>query len=137
MEGIAEWGSDGRLERLVVVVPVRMPTWNCLLGMEPWKRKECRDLLHKLTSLSLTTVPGWPILKDSALRQLWMRSLAKAYLRTTARKKSAKSETDKGKLRRKRRKGRRSRCGSSELARLLAGRAAKVAAAKVKKPPRG
>ena len=120
--GTCEWGSDGSLRRVVVVIPVRMPTWNCLLGMEYRKRRRCRDFLHRLTFMSLTTAIDSRTHKEPAPRPPWMRSLEAAYLRMIVPKKSAKSETDKKRSRRVTRRKRKSRLGSANWGRPKAGR---------------
>lgn len=38
-----------------VIIPVRLPTWNALLVMNPWQRKKVRDVIHNLVANVVST----------------------------------------------------------------------------------
>jgi len=44
---------DGKTvkKKLVIVLPLPLPTWNRLLAMNHWQRKKTRDLLHRAVSI--------------------------------------------------------------------------------------
>ena len=135
--GMMEWGSDGELVRAVVVVPVRMPTWNRLLSMHHFERKKCRDLLHRLTCTSLTTAIPSQTPKGLALNTAWMRSCVQAYLPMIAPVQSAKSETGKRKSAKKKRRRRNLSSAAAILARLKTGsKSPKINSLQPKKPTR-
>ena len=91
-------------ERIVIEIPVPMPTWNRLLAMHPWERKKCRDLIHLFVSLSITHGPDWPTLTDYQGKQQSTDLLKMEYLQTIRPNKSRKSAISKAKAERRRRR---------------------------------
>lgn len=43
--------------RVVVEIPVALPTWNCLLAADHWKRKRIRDAVHEIVAVSVGDFP--------------------------------------------------------------------------------
>jgi len=35
------------IQRFILVLPFRLPTWNALLAMNKWQRKKVRDVIHR------------------------------------------------------------------------------------------
>src|SRR5690606_5774731 len=91
-------------QKLVIVLPVRLPTWNRLLDMHPLKRNKVCHLIHQLVSLSFRTGCGSAILTTSPQKPASMDSCIAEYYATIAPKKSRKSGTGKSKSRTVRKK---------------------------------
>ena len=54
--------SESRpLRSLTVELPIALPTWNQLLGMNRWKRKKVRDLIHHAVFISIASGNDWPM----------------------------------------------------------------------------
>lgn len=51
-------------QRMEIVLPVPMPTWNRILAMQHFERMKLRDLLHEFVSLSITHGSDWPTSTD-------------------------------------------------------------------------
>ena len=54
----------GKKKRVVIDIPMPMPTWNRLFAMQPFLRKKTRHLLHAFVSLSITHGTDWPTQMD-------------------------------------------------------------------------
>ena len=76
-------------------LPIPMPTWNRILAMQHFQRKDMRRLLHECVSLSITHGLDWP---TSTVYQGKPRStglLLLEYLQTIRPSKSRKSDITK------------------------------------------
>lgn len=38
-----------------VILPIKMPTWNTLIAMNPWERKKVRDAIHGMVANVVST----------------------------------------------------------------------------------
>jgi len=43
-----------------VTIPVALPTWNNILSINRWKRKDVRDYIHTIVNLTLKHGLKWP-----------------------------------------------------------------------------
>ena len=92
-----------------VVVPAKMPTWNCLLAMNRWQRAKVRHSIHQLVSQSITIDAGCAIPMDLASRRRLMVSSIAAYCETIQPRKSRRSATSNTKSASRKTSGRKSR----------------------------
>ena len=82
-------------KRLVIELPIPMPTWNRLLAMHPMARMECRHLIHQFVSLSFTHGRDWPTSTVYQGKPQSTDLLLLKYLQTIRPNKSWKSSIDK------------------------------------------
>src|SRR6056297_2769435 len=100
------WGTP--VQRMVIELPVKLPTWNALLGMNRWKRAKVRHLIHELVLQSSRLDAGSPMPMELARKRQLMGSSIAAYYETIAPAKSRKLATSKSRSRTRRKKGHRS-----------------------------
>jgi len=84
--------SEGK-RQVVIKLPFKLPTWNRILGMGHWQRKQLRDSIHKLVSIYCQSDTDSVTPMESQQRQLLMDSYMKLLSPTIAKKKSVKSLT--------------------------------------------
>lgn len=77
--------------KLVIVLPLPLPTWNRLLAMHHWERKKCRDLLHLFVAISIAYGKDWPTWMEYQGKRYWTESLKQDYLQTIRPSSSGKS----------------------------------------------
>lgn len=49
---------DTSKDSIVIVLPLKLPTWNALLAMNPWERKKVRDFLKGIVSTAIREAGG-------------------------------------------------------------------------------
>ncbi|QDV78049.1 hypothetical protein [Botrimarina mediterranea] len=78
------------MQELTIEIPLPMPTWNRMLAMHPWERKNLRDFLHHAVSLSLTYGSDWPTVTEYRGKrwsmELWLASYYQTIRPNTSRK---------------------------------------------------
>lgn len=66
--------------RLIIRLPFKLPTWNCLLAMDQWKRKKVRDQIHALVSIFIPAgSASLTQMEFQQRRQLTASSIAEYY----------------------------------------------------------
>jgi len=79
------------MQRMEIEIPLPMPTWNRMLGMQSITRKRLRLLLHKFVSLSITHGTDWPTSTDFQGKRCSTELLKLEYLQLIRPSKSRKS----------------------------------------------
>lgn len=85
----------GQPLRLIIRLPFKLPTWNCLLAMDQWKRKKVRDQIHALVSMFIPVGSGSLTQMEFQQRQRLMQSSIAEYYAMMGQGKSRKSVTAK------------------------------------------
>jgi hypothetical protein len=96
------------IDRLVIVLPVKLPTWNDLLAAGPHKRAKIRHLIHELVLRSCLTDHASLMPMEYQRKPRLMGSLCAEYLRTIQRGRSTRSGIGKSRLKTYRTKKRKS-----------------------------
>ena len=84
------WRSISRsskMRKLTIVLPFKLPTWNQLLGMDHWQRKEVRDWIHQYVSRAIREANGLETATEGVLKPSWTPLLEAEYyqlIRTNA-----------------------------------------------------
>ena len=78
------------MQRLEIILPLPMPTWNRILAMHHWERMKLRHLLHLFVSLSITHGKDWPTSTAFQGKQQSTDLLKLEYLQTIRPSKSRK-----------------------------------------------
>lgn len=95
--------------RVVVEIPIALPTWNCLLAADPWKRKRIREAIHEIVATSVGDFPfespspatdaGCVTLTASQRKLQLMHSFLQGYYRMIRPSTSPKSDSRSAKAR--------------------------------------
>lgn len=65
---------------MIIELPFPLPTWNRLLAMNHWERKKCRDLIHRMTCISIQSGVGLPTSTEYQRKQPSMELCRLEYL---------------------------------------------------------
>lgn len=79
------------MDRLEIVIPLPMPTWNRILAMQHFERMKLREYLHHAVSLSITHGRDWPTWTVFRSKRYSTELLALEYLQMIRPSKSRKS----------------------------------------------
>lgn len=82
-------------KKIVVTIPIALPTWNRLLAMHRFERMKCRTLIQDIISLSIAIEKDSLTPMEYQLKRQLMDSCIARYYRTIAYPSSKKSGTSK------------------------------------------
>jgi len=89
--------SNTSKEKMVIVLPFPLPTWNRILAMGVWQRKKLRDLIHQFVYISIAKEEGWLTPTVYQLKQQSMELLMPEYYQMIRPKLSKKYRIPKNK----------------------------------------
>jgi hypothetical protein len=69
------------MRHLRIILPFRLPTWNQLLAMNHWQRKEVRDWIKGAVSIFIREHKNLPTKTDAVVRLRLTDSSLQAYCR--------------------------------------------------------
>lgn len=64
-----------------IILPFRLPTWNQLLAMDRWQRKEVRDCIKNAVLMCCQRLTASQMRMDAVLKLSWTDLEKQAYLK--------------------------------------------------------